>query len=187
MELPVIVLIDVENSKIHLFGKYNNTLDFNKSFLLRIYLKDEKVLYINDLVEASCDDILELINSNFTVENSVLYLRSKVEGFTTIKKSNLILYGPKLPKKLEDLKILENTHLQELIKTGKVEIIGEDEVKKKNLNQNKKKEPSIIIDQSIRSLQEGGLTLPEDELEDEIGEETEVIQEAQKIIKDILD
>ena len=190
MELPIIILIDIENLTIHCFGKMNMKIPFSRYFLIPILFAEEKILCINDLVDTDIESVLSVLEPHIEDVEQKLYIRCNIDGFTTLRNSNYTLYGPKYPKLIENYDILKNKHLQEMIKNKQVEIINEEEAKKikkiVNPNQSNKDDEldKMILNQSTKSIKENGLQIEIDEDQmDEITNETEVEDESESIIK----
>ena len=156
----MIVLIDVKNQDILLYKEEGLIrIPFNEAGSIMEHTGEDKIPYVTNAINVSSDDIINLINSmgiksQVQVETSTnKYLCGTMEGMIYINE-NLKFegrYDCKLIDENMKKNIKESNLLRTLIKSKKIEIIGE--LKRKSLllekeNRKEAKLNDIIIDRN---------------------------------------
>ncbi|MHA1469136.1 MAG: hypothetical protein ACTSSP_01095 [Candidatus Asgardarchaeia archaeon] len=137
----MIVLLDVNNKRISLYGKEGMVvIPFRKANDLFDYIEDKNVYYITNAMEVNAYDIVNMIQkmgvqveSSAPVETGIKYLHGI--GDETIYINDELKFKGKFDLRIMDEAmnrvIQENPILQQLIKNKKIEVIGE--IKKRKL------------------------------------------------------
>jgi hypothetical protein len=136
MENPLIVLVDVENALVHLFGRFNRSIPLHSLYLIKPFLEGNSVLWVSDVIPAEGEDAFEMIAA---VAEQVepppfepMYLRCKLEGYQRVPDIKLTFNGAKDAKALDKLgmDVFERSpKLTQMLLDGDVELLTENEVR----------------------------------------------------------
>jgi hypothetical protein len=180
----MIVLIDVENKIINLYNECGlKKIPFKDSYILQQY--SEPIYYITNAIETTSDQIIDFISdiqeenhiqddtirfSNELIEKNELieenyYLHNVSEKTSCIPDLNIYFKGKYDCKLLDDkfkYVVQKSKVLQNLIKIGELEIIGENkkrellvqqkQIKEKKQERVKSNKDTIIINKPVNEF-----------------------------------
>jgi hypothetical protein len=183
MEDTLIVLIDTEARKICLYGTYNREFMLDEFHVLKAFLKDSNVLYVRAADEISGDEAVEtaaaILEQLPPVEPVKRYFRVNTDGYTHIPELHLRFAGPKDFKPVSDFAqdIFDRSPtLTKLLKSGKLEILTEEEVEKLKKPKPRPQSQSIILEKPVRD-KDGNFVFENDTIfteDNEITEQTKI-------------
>ena len=184
----ILILLDVDERKVKLFGDFTKEIPFEDApFLLPIFLKDREIMWIEEVNEVSSKDVMETVNTlNTEPPKEKKYIRSIEEGYKKVSDIRLTFAGPRDAKPIGDGSMFKSPTLQKMILENKVEIIGESQAKalKKNIPGQKAKDKaldSILLTKSVKQTIEDEESIFDDM--DEVSGDEEVLTEAEEMVK----
>ena len=157
MSANIVVLVDVEERVIKLFGTYNRQISFEDSYLLPLFIEDQQVLWVEKGEETEGQDVVKLIedlrDQLQDPPGERRFFHSTIDGYQKFSEVKLSLAGKRDSKPVDQYpaNIFEKSHkLCDAIKEGKIEIISEtraNELKKKlaNVTSRDKALDSILV------------------------------------------
>jgi hypothetical protein len=176
-----ILFLNVNSRMIELYGEEGVVkIPFENAGQLYTYVEDDNILYITNAVQTNAQEVISMIKGmgvmiqeDIPVDTGVKYLHSPAKG--TIYINEFLKFEGEFDTKLIDesmtTTIQTNELLRQLIKTKKIEIIGEMKRRKLMLKYKdsqaekliKQEEidaslDSIIVKTSVENMIDGGIT-----------------------------
>ncbi len=192
MEQPLIVLIDTDSHKICLFGEYNREFMLEEMHILKAFLKDRNAIFIRDAIEMNADEVAENANAILEqlppTEPVKRFFRVNIEGYTTIPELRMRFAGSKDCKPIEEFgkDVFDRSPtLAKLLKSGKLEILSEEDVAKLKKPKGRAQSQSIILEKPVRD-KDGNFAFEQDTIftdDNEINEDTVVETDEEAAIK----